>query len=85
MADEELWKRRFRVFALVRLAGLATFFLGVAIAFSDLVRAGGWPAVGGVVALVGLTDALLAPRMLKKLWERAAADRPPDGRTGTLE
>lgn len=70
MADEELWKRRFRLFALVRLAGLATFFLGVAIAFSDLVRAGGWPAVGGVVALVGLTDALLAPRMLKKLWER---------------
>lgn len=70
MADEELWKRRFRLFALVRLAGLATFFLGVATAFSDLVRAGGWPAVGGVVALVGLTDALLAPRMLKKLWER---------------
>lgn len=84
-ADEALWKRRFRVFALVRLAGLATFFLGVAIAFSDLVRAGGWPAVGGVVALIGLADALLAPRILKRLWERAAADRPPDGQTGTLE
>lgn len=85
MDDEAVWKRRFLIFMLVRLVGLATFFLGVAIAFSDLVREGGWPLVGVIVALMGLIDAVFAPRILKMQWERAAADLPPDGPTGTLE
>ncbi len=70
MADDEaLWRRRFLIFMLVRLFGLAVFFLGVAIAFSDLVREGGWPAVGGIIAIMGAIDAVFAPRMLKKVWE----------------
>lgn len=73
MADDAVWKRRFHIFALVRLAGLATIFLGVAIAYSDLVREGGWPAVGLVVAVMGLVDAVFAPRILKKQWEREDA------------
>jgi hypothetical protein len=70
MADDALWKRRFLVFALVRLAGLATVFLGVAIALTDLVRDGGWPTVGLIVAIFGLIDAVFAPRLLKIQWER---------------
>ena len=70
MDDEALWKRRFLVFTLVRLAGLAIFFLGVAIAFSDWLRDGGWPAVGVPIAIIGLIDAVFSPRILKKLWER---------------
>ena len=71
MDDEALWKRRFLVFMAVRLAGLATFFLGIAIAFTDLVREGGMPSVGAVLAIVGVIDAVLAPRVLKKMWERS--------------
>ena len=41
MNDEELWKKRFQIFAAVRLLGVATFLLGLVIAFSDLVRPGG--------------------------------------------
>ena len=70
MHDEALWRKRFRVFALVRLAGLATFFLGIAIAFSDLVRDGGWPLVGGLLAIMGIIDAVFAPKLLKRLWEQ---------------
>ncbi len=70
MDDEALWKRRFLTFMLLRLLGLATFFAGIAIAFSDLVRPGGWPAVGAVLAVMGAIDALFAPRLLKKMWER---------------
>jgi hypothetical protein len=70
MADDALWKRRFLAFALVRLAGLATVFLGVAIALTDLVRDGGWPTVGLIVAIFGLIDAVFAPRLLKIQWER---------------
>lgn len=69
MADEALWRRRFHIFMLVRLAGLAIFFLGIAIAFSDLVRDGGWPQVGAIVAIMGAIDAVFAPRLLKRLWD----------------
>ncbi len=70
MVDEALWKRRFHMFAAIRLFGLAVFFLGLAIAYSDLLRDGGWPAVGALVAIVGVIDAVFAPRLLKKQWER---------------
>jgi membrane protein implicated in regulation of membrane protease activity len=73
MDDEDLWKRRFLVFALIRLAGLATIFLGIAIAYSNLLREGGWPAVGLIVAIMGLIDAVFAPRLLRKQWEREDA------------
>ena len=68
MADENLWKRRFKVFMLVRLIGLATFMLGVAIMYTDLLREGGWPAVGAILVVIGMVDAVFAPRLLKKVW-----------------
>jgi len=73
MDDEALWKRRFLVFALVRVAGLATIFLGIAIAYSNVLREGGWPAVGLIVAIMGLIDAVFAPRLLRKQCEREDA------------
>jgi len=70
MTDEELWRKRFQVFALVRLFGVATFLLGVAIAYSDLVRPGGWPLVGGILAICGVIDAVFAPKLLRRFWEQ---------------
>lgn len=70
MNDEAMWKRRFLAFTLVRLAGLAIFFLGIAITFGDLLRDGGWPIVGVPVAIIGLVDAVFSPRLMKKIWER---------------
>ena len=52
MADEDLWRRRFQTFVLVRLFGLATFIVGVAVIYTDLLRPGGWPAVGAVLAIM---------------------------------
>ena len=70
MDDEALWKRRFLVFTVVRLAGLAIFFLGIAIAFSDLLREGGWPTLGAPIAIAGVLDAVFSPKILRKIWER---------------
>ena len=70
MSDDELWKRRFKLFLAIRLFGLATFLLGLAIAFSDLVRPGGWKLLGGILVVIGAIDAVVAPRILKKGWER---------------
>ena len=37
------------------------------------VRDGGWPAVGSIVAVMGLIDAVFAPKILKSQWEREDA------------
>ena len=79
MSDDEVWKRRFQLFTAIRLFGLLTFLLGLAIAFTDLIRPGGWPLVGGIVAIIGAIDAVFAPKILKKGWEQqdALAKRSP--------
>ena len=75
MADEDLWRRRFFVFMLTRLFGVATFFLGIAIIYTDLLRQGGWPAVGSVIVIAGIIDAVFASKLLKKLWEQQDSER----------
>jgi len=70
MNDDDIWRKRFQLFAAIRLVGLAIFLLGLAVAFSDLVRPGGWKSLGGVLVIVGALDAVIAPRILKRGWER---------------
>jgi hypothetical protein len=67
--DDAKWRRRLLAYSAVRAGGLAIFFLGVAIAHFDLLREGGWPQVGAIIAIMGAIDALFAPRLLKKLWD----------------
>ena len=69
MADEDVWRRRFYLYSAVRLGGLAIFFLGIAIAYSNLVRDGGWPQLGAIIAVLGALGTVLAPRQLKKGWD----------------
>ncbi len=70
MPDEAIWRRRFLIFMLVRLIGLLTFLAGIAIAYSDIVREGGWPALGAIFAIMGAIDAVFAPKLLKKHWDQ---------------
>ena len=70
MSDDDVWRKRFQLFAAIRLFGLATFLLGLAIAFSDLIRPGGWKLLGGILAVIGAIDAVVAPRILRRGWER---------------
>lgn len=73
MPDESVWKRRFALYTAARVGGLGIFLIGVAVAYSNLVRAGGWPQLGAAVAILGVIDAMLAPRLIKKAWEREDA------------
>jgi hypothetical protein len=70
MDDDAIWKKRLAIYSLVRLGGLAIFFLGLAIMYTNLLRQGGWPQVGAIVAIMGAIDALFAPRLLKREWDR---------------
>jgi hypothetical protein len=66
---DALWRKRLLVYSLVRFGGLAIFFLGLAIMYTNLLRTGGWPQLGAIVAIMGVIDALFAPRLLKKAWD----------------
>lgn len=70
MDDEAKWKRRFGLFMAARLFGLLVFFAGFAILFTDVLREGGWPVVGAILMVMGLIDAVFAPRLLRKYWEQ---------------
>lgn len=68
--QDALWAKRFRIFALLRISGLAMFLLGMAIVFSDLVEPGGALGLGMVVIGAGLVEALLGPVLLRQTWEK---------------
>ena len=68
--SDDIWERRFLLYMVVRLIGLALFLLGLAIAYSDLVRPGGFPQLGAVLAIIGAVGGMFAPRLLTKRWRR---------------
>lgn len=68
--DEDVARRRLLIYSLVRLGGLLIFFLGVAIVYTDLLRPGGWPQVGAIIAIMGAIDSVFAPKLLKSAWDR---------------
>ena len=70
MADDTTWKRRFYLYMGARLFGVATFLIGLAVALTDLLREGGWPVVGGILMLFGVIDAVFAPKLMKKQWQK---------------
>ena len=69
MPDERVYRNRLLAYTGARAFGLAIMLLGLAIIYSDLVRDGGWPQLGAIVAIMGVIDALVAPHLLKKMWD----------------
>jgi hypothetical protein len=70
MDDERKWRNRLLAYTAARGFGLAVMLLGIAIIYSDLLREGGWPQVGAIVAIAGAIDAVFTPRILKRAWDR---------------
>ena len=75
MGDDARARNRLLAYTAVRFAGLAIFLLGIAVMYTSLLRPGGWPQVGAIVAMMGAIDAVLAPHLLKKAWDRQDQDR----------
>jgi hypothetical protein len=70
MDDDARARNRLLSCTAARFGGLAIFFLGIAVMYTSLVRPGGWPQVGAIIVILGAIDAVLAPRVLKKAWDR---------------
>ena len=72
--DDDVARQRLLIYSLVRFGGLAIFFLGLAIIYTNLLRPGGWPQLGAVVVILGVADAMIAPRIIKRAWEKQDAE-----------
>ena len=71
MADDDLkYRKRLFILTLLRLGGLAIAMLGLAAFYTDLLRPGGWPQVGAILIITGVIDAVIAPRMMKRQWDK---------------
>ena len=66
--SKDEWRRRFHLFALVRVSAVALVFLGISIALTGLIRPGGLPVPGIIIGLIGVAQALLGPRLLRRKW-----------------
>jgi hypothetical protein len=64
----ESWRNRFILINLVRIGGTLVVLLGLLIWESDIVRDGGWPAVGLPLALLGLLASFGGPQWLASKW-----------------
>ena len=74
--DDAKARNRLLIYSAVRFGGLAIFFLGLAIIYTDLVRKGGWPQLGAIVAIMGVIDAMFAPLILKRAWDEQDRKQP---------
>ena len=69
--DDNIARQRLLLYMAVRFGGLLIFFLGIAIMYTNIARPGGWPQVGAIIAIIGVTEAMFLPRLLKKAWDRS--------------
>ena len=63
-------KRQFIIFGILRVGGLLLFLIGIAIAFTDLLKPGGWKLLGGILVVVGAIEAVISPRLVKRSMNR---------------
>ena len=67
--SEEEWKRRFGIFAILRLTGLAMMLAGAFVGMTGLLRPGGMPVLGAVLGIAGAIDGILLPTLLRRRWK----------------
>lgn len=72
--SEATWRNRFIAINLARIGGTLVALFGLVIWQGDLLREGGWAAVGIPMTLVGLLVSFVGPRWLASRW------RTPPGR-----
>lgn len=71
MNDDRRGQQQFKIFVAIQLMGLALFLGGVAIAFTDVLKPGGWRLLGGILAITGAIEAAFATRIMRGVSRRS--------------
>ena len=74
MDEEDVWRKRLLIYTLARLIGVIIVGLGVAIVYSNLLRPGGWPQLGAIVAIFGVAF-FFVPRLLHRSWKEEDSNK----------
>ena len=70
MTDETVWKRRFFALMLARLVGTLLTLSGLVVAYGDVVRPGGYLALGIPLILAGVVVLAVLPILLRRRWRQ---------------
>ncbi|TVV70132.1 hypothetical protein [Sphingomonas solaris] len=65
---DRLARVRFTIISAARASGLVLMIFGLWIWLGDLVRAGGWMALGLPLFAIGLFESLVLPQILVSRW-----------------
>lgn len=71
--NEDLWKKRYGVMQTLRIGGLLIMLVGLLVAKGGVLTDEAHPAIGAVLIVAGLFDALLSPKILKRIFDRQDA------------
>ncbi len=66
---ERLAKSRWQTLQLLRFTGIIVMILGLWIWAGDILREGGWPALGAILLAVGAFEAIVMPVYLAGRWK----------------
>lgn len=66
--DETMWRNRFILMNLARIAATAVVLIGLFIWQTDWLREGGAVEIGLPMALIGLVASFGAPKFLARRW-----------------
>lgn len=66
---ERLAKSRWQTIQLLRFTGIVVMILGMWIWAGDILRIGGWPALGMPLFALGAVEALLLPIYFARRWK----------------
>jgi len=70
MTDDAMWKRRFFALMLARLSGTVLALSGLVIAYGDVIRPGGYVALGIPLIVAGVIDLAVLPMILRRRWRQ---------------
>ena len=70
MDEDKKARNRLLISTSARLGGLAIFFIGIVVIYTDWLRPGGWPQVGAIIVILGVIDAVISPLLMRRVWEK---------------
>lgn len=69
LSDEDrIARSRFFALTMMRLAGVMLLMFGLLVWQGDVVRDGGWPALGIPLFAIGLLETILLPKFIASKW-----------------